>query len=173
MNQKRVILNILRVLALGVLILVFLNGMTFHEIPENDLDKVFLEKVKENGLEAGKILLNEVHGNSCTFLFENDKGERACGTYSKSLYGRRWKEEKFFTSKMGILESGETSDISYDVNDKLTVYEVTCQFGDEPKVTFGKDKTLVLSVKTFGVCVVLMAGFAGRMIATRRRNNIN
>lgn len=169
MNQKKVILNILRVIAFGVLILVFLNGMKFHEIPEPDLQEVFLQKVEESGLEKGKILLYEVHGNSCTFMFENDKGERACATYSKSLYGRRWIEEKFFTSKMGVLGTGN---ISYDVNDKLTVYEVTCNF-NEPQIVFGEDKSLVLSVKVFGVCVVLMAGFAGRILALQMRAKKN
>lgn len=147
--------------------LFFLNGLAFHPILEQDLENKFLQTVEENGLKKGKVILQEVHGNSCTFLFQNKQGEKACGTYAKSLYGRKWKEVKFFTSKMGVLDLGE---ITYEVNDKLTVYSTHCKFGDEPKVVFGKDKMPVLSIKTFGLCVVLMAGFAGRYIGMKRFN---
>ena len=146
--------------------LFFLNGLSFHPIAEQELKSEFLLKVKENGLKKGRVILEEVHGNSCTFLFENSDEERACGTYVKSLYGRKWKEVKFFTSKMGVLDLGE---ITYDVNDKLTVYSTLCRFGENPKVIFGEDKMPVLSIKTFGMCVVLMAGFAGRFIGMKRR----
>lgn len=166
MDLKIMVMNVVKILILGFVVLFFLNGTSFHNIPEPDLEKTFLEKVKENGIEDGEIILNEVYGNSCTFLLENEKGEKAVATYSKSLYGRRWKEDKFFTSKMGVLDSGE---ISYDINDKLSIYTATIRFGEQPKVIFGEDKLLVLSVKTFGACVALMAGFAGRMISLRRK----
>lgn len=157
-----------RYIKLAVVVFValfFLNGLTFHPILEQNLEDKFLQTVEENGLKKGKVILQEVHGNSCTFLFENKQGETACGTYVKSLYGRKWKEVKFFTSKMGVLDLGE---ITYDVNDNLTTYSTHCKFGEEPKVTFGKDKMPVLSIKTFGMCVVLMAGFAGWFIGMKR-----
>lgn len=166
MKQKILFLNIMFVLLVGVGILFFFNGMVSHPIKEIDLEQTFLDQVYENGLAEGQVIKNETHGNSTTFLFQNTKGEIACGTYVKSLYSRNWRQEKLYTSKMSVFNHGE---ISYDVNDKLSVYEVTCKITDEPAVLFGEAKSLVLSIKSFGVCVVLMAGFAGRLFGSKFR----
>lgn len=164
MDIKKIIIPCLKIGIPALLILFFFNGLTFHQISEVNLENTFLEKVAESGLEEGKVVIVETHGNSCTFLFANEKGDTACATYTKSLYGRRWREYKFYTSKMGVFNHDE---ITYEVNDLLTTYDVTCKIGDTKEVVFGEDKMAILSVKTFGVCVVLMAGFAGRIIGIR------
>lgn len=167
-RSKKLLTVLIRVIAIGVAVLIFLNGLVLHHIEEPDLEQTFVAKVLESGLSEGTVLLNEVHGNSVTFLFQNDKNEMACASYSKSLYTRNWKEEKFYTSKMGILETGETT---YMVNDKLTSYSVTCTFVGQPKVTFGVEEKPVLPIKVFGISIIMCAAIAGRVIVAARMRN--
>ena len=160
-KSKKLLMVLIKTIAIGISVLIFLNGLVIHHIKETNLEQTFVERVLESGLSEGEVLLNQVHGNSVTFLFQNDKNEMACGTYSKSLYTRNWKEEKFYNSQMGILETGETT---YKVNDKLTSYDITCSFVGEPQVTFGEEEKPILPIKVFGVMVIMFAAIAGRII---------
>jgi len=165
-KSKKLLTVLIRTLAIGIAVLIFLNGLVIHHIKEIELEQTFVAKVMESGLSEGTVLLNQVHGNSVTFLFQNNKNEMACGTYSKSLYTRNWKEEKFYTSKMGILETGQTT---YSVNDKLTAYRVTCNFVGKPRVLFGTEEKPVLPIKVFGVSVMMFAAIAGRVIGSAKQ----
>lgn len=164
MKSKIRMIQLLFVLLVGLFILFTFNGMAMHPIKEAVLSQTFLDKVHESGLQNGEVVKQESHENSTTFLFKNEQGELACATYSKSIYSNKWKEEKYYTSKMSVFNNGE---VSYEVNDKLTTYQVTCIITDEPEILFGERISMVLSVKTFGMGVILLAICLGRSIGNR------
>lgn len=161
-----ILLSKLPYILIGVFILFFLNGMATYPVDEADLEKTFLERVAGNNIESGEIVKSGIHENSITFLFKNANGEIACASYSKSLYSADWREEKFYTSNMSVFNNNE---LTYEINDKRFVYGITCKIGDNPTIEYGENVSVVLAVKTFGICLIFMAAFLGRLVGLKLR----
>lgn len=146
----------------------FFDGFGGHPYTRDALEGEFLAKAAELGAESGgeETLVSEEYGNSVTFLLETEDGERACGTYTKSLFSQKYKEYKFYFGVNGVLA---LDTFAYSVNDGAMMYQLHLQFGEAPSIEPGDEVAPILYYKFAGVCAVAMGVFGSRIFFRKKK----
>lgn len=152
----------------AVLGVFFFDGFSGHPYKRDALESEFLAKAAEYGAEfdGTEPTLTAEYGNSVTFLLETEDGERACGTYTRSLFSQKYKEYKFYFGVNGVLA---LDDFTYSVNDGAMMYELNLKFGDAPSIEPGDTAAPVLYYKFAGLCAVSMGIFGSRIFFRKKK----
>ena len=167
--MKLVVVKTLAVTAVvAILGIFFFDGFGGHPYTCDMLEEEFLAKAAGLGAECDgmETLISEEYGNSVTFLLETEEGERACGTYAKSLFSQKYKEYKFYFGANGVLA---LDTFSYSVNDGAMMYELNLTFGDVPTIEPGDTVAPILYYKFAGICAVAMGVFGSRIFFRKKK----
>lgn len=168
--MKLVVVKAVAVMAIVAIFGVFFfDGFGRHPYKRDALEGEFMAKAAELGAEwhGGQTLLSEEYGNSVTFLLETEDGERACGTYTQSLFSQKYKEYKFYFGVNGVLA---LDTFSYSVSDGAMMYRLNLHFGDTHSIEPDGTAVPVLYYKFMGVCVMAMGVFGIRIFSQRRKS---
>ena len=144
------------------------NGFGSYSLEREGLEREFRSRAAEAGVKSGgeETLILEEFGGSVNFLMTAEDGERACGTYRRSLFSDKFRETAFYSGRNGVLGA---DDFSYKVNDGTTMYMLTCHFGEEPSIELSGGVTPVLSYKFVGICVMAMGVFGSRIFFAKKK----
>lgn len=167
--MKLVVVKAVAVMAVvAILGVFFFDGIGGHPYKRDALEQEFLAHAKELGAVCNgeETLVTEEYGNSVTFLLETKDGERACGTYTRSLFTDKYKEYKFYFGVNGVLA---LDTFSYSVSDGAMMYELNLNFGDAPSIVPGDSVAPVLYYKFAGICAVAMGVFGSKIFFQKRR----
>lgn len=145
----------------------FFNGFGNHPYERNELESLFLDQAKTVGVlgEEEYALIEEEHANGISFLLQTESGERACATYTRDLFVDKFKENSFYSGRVGVLS---VDAFTYRVNDNAMMYDVTFLFGDTLDIIPAEVMTPIMYYKAFGICIVAMGFFAGRIFFGKR-----
>lgn len=167
--MKLVLVKALAVMVVvAVLGVFFFDGIGRHPYRQEELESEFLAKAAEYGAEydGTEATLSAEYGNSVTFLLETKDGERACGTYTRSLFSQKYKEYKFYFGVNGVLA---LDNFTYSVNDGAMMYQLNLKFGENPSIEPGDEVAPILYYKFAGLCAVSMGVFGSRIFFRKKK----
>ncbi len=152
----------------AVLGVFFFDGIGRQPYKRDELESEFLAKAAELGAEhnSTEATLSEEFGNSVTFLLETEDGERACGTYIRSLFSHKYKEYKYYFGVNGVLA---LDDFTYSVSDGAMIYQLNLKFGDNPSIEPGDEVAPLLYYKFAGLCAISMGVFGSRIFFRKKK----
>ncbi len=144
------------------------NGFGRHPYTYDELESVFRAKAAEYNVEGhgGEQLVFEEYGNSITFVMQTEDGERACGTYARSVFFNKFKEINFYSGANGVLALDE---MTYSVRDGVIGYEATVQFGDEVGIKLSEEVEPVMYMKFMSICILAMGVFGVKIFLNKRK----
>lgn len=134
------------------------NGFGRHPYTYDELESVFRARAEEQKIvgHGEEEIASAEYGNSITFAMQTEDGERACGTYGRSMFFDKYKEIEFYAGVNGVLGVDE---MTYMVSDGVIAYDTTVHFGDEVGITFSEEVRPIMYMKFMGVCLAAMGIF--------------
>lgn len=168
-SAKRIVLKgILVMIVVAVAGFFLFNGFGRHPYTYDELEDAFLAKAAEQNVvgHGEEMLVSDTYGNSVTFVLQTEDGERACGTYGRSMFFDKYKEIAFYAGANGVLALDE---MTYKVSDGVIAYEATAQFGDEVGIEFSDEVSPIMYMKFMGICVLAMGVFGIRIFVARKK----
>lgn len=145
-----------------------LNGFGKRPYTSAEIEGAFRARAAEQGVvgQGEELFASATYGNSTTFVIQTEDGERACGTYGRSMFYDKYKELQFYAGVNGVLALDE---MTYHVSDGVIGYDVTIGFGDDVSITPGDEVQPVMYIKVMIVSLAMMGIFGAKIFLGRRR----